>query len=227
MSDWAINLPGMPVHRKLFPQTTDSHAHAEYDFLLIEQQTRKSSLILHIDSMDNQNKQLNALFNEAKKTEKEQGFYIVVEVKNGKAQLYFQRAIPKVSTRDEFEFIFCPQDLSNGKKLRFVPPCVPGVVYEKQVIGTLHTHYIKSTPSVSQTTTTGTTWRSEGERVERIVHAVSDKDISSANDNQIVVYAMEADQIHRAIPNGRVINGMKKTFNVLVNALESFAGKSI
>ena len=157
---------------------------------------------------------------------KEQGLYIVVEVKNGKARLFFQPAIPLTSSRDEFEFTLCRQDLSNGKKLRFVPPCVSGVVNEKQVIGTLHTHYIKSTPSVSQTTTTGTTWRSEGERVERIVHEVSEKDINSARDNQIVVYAIEADRIHKAMPNGRIINGMKKTFNVLVDALESFAGKT-
>ena len=62
--------------------------------------------------------------------------------------------------------------------------------------------------------------------IERIVHAVSEKDGNGAISDQIVVYAMEADQIHKAMPNGRVINGMKKTFNVLVDALESFAGKT-
>lgn len=228
MSDWAINLPGTPVHRKLFPQLTDSHAHVEYDFLQIEQETRKNSLILQVDSMDNQSKQLNALFNDAKKTEKEQGLYMVVEMKNGKARLFFQRATPQTSSKDEFEFTLgIPKDsskreiLSNGKKTRSVPGHP-----DRQVIGTLHTHYIKSTPSVSQTTTTGTTWRSGGEKVERIVHEVSEKDINSARDNQIVVYAIEADRIHKAMPSGRAINGMKKTFNVLVDALQSFAGKN-
>jgi thiol-disulfide isomerase/thioredoxin len=222
MSDWAMNLPGTPVHRKLFPPATDSHAHVEYDFIQIEQQTRKNSLILQVDSMENQRKQLDALFNEAKRTEKEQGVYIVLEVKNEKARLYFQRATPLTSSRDEFEFAYGRTDLSNGIKLRFVPGD-PG----KQVIGTLHTHYIKSTPVISQTTTTGTTTRPGGERVERIVHAVSEKDCRGAIFDQIVVYAMEADQMHKAMPNGRVINGMKKTFNVLVDALESFAGKTI
>lgn len=221
ISDWAINLPGIPVHRKLFPQATASHAHVEYDFVQIEQQTRKNSLILQVDSMENQRKQLDALFNEAKRTEKEQGAYIVVEVKNGKARLYFQRAVPVASSRDEFEFKYGGQDLSNGIKLRFVPGDP-----DKQVIGTLHTHYIKSTPMISQTTTTGTTIRPGGERVEKIVHAVSEKDIRGAVFDQIVVYAMEADQIHKAMPNRRVVNGMNKTFNVLVDALESFAGKN-
>jgi hypothetical protein len=62
--------------------------------------------------------------------------------------------------------------------------------------------------------------------VERIVHEVSTKDRNGAISDQIVVYAMEADQIHKAMPSGRVINGMKKNFNVLVDALESFAGKT-
>jgi len=222
MSNWAINLPGTPVHRKLFPQATDSHAHVEYDFIQIERQARQSSLILQVDPIENQIKQLNALFSDAKKTEKEQGFYIVVEVKNEKARLYFQRATPVTSARDEFEFLFGSRNLSNGIKIRYVPGDE-----KKQVIGTLHTHYIKSTPSISQTTRTGTTWRSEGERIERVVHGVSELDINSAKDNQIVVYAIEADQLHKATPNGRVINGIKETFSVLVDALESFAGKTI
>lgn len=225
MSDWAIDLPGTPVHRKLFPKATGSHAHVEYDFIQIERKIRQMSLILQVDSMANQTTQLNALFSDAKQTEKEQGFYIVVEVKKAKARLYFQRAIPVTSTRQHFEFPLGSQNLSDGKKIRYVfeggKP-----VREKQVIGTLHTHYIKTTPSVSQTRQ-GTTSRHGGEMVERIVPGVSQEDIDSATDNQIVVYAMEADQIHKVTPRGTVINGMKKTFNVLVNALESFAGKSI
>jgi len=198
-------------------------AGAQFDHFQIEQQTRSNAITLQIDSIENQRRQLDALFKAAKNTSKEQGLYIVmaVDMRNGKARLYFEPATPVTSSRDEFEFAFGRQDLSNGQKIRFVPGD-----RNKQVIGTVHTHYIKSTPSVSQTTTTGTSWRSGGQVVERIVHEVSAKDRNGAISDQIVVYAMEADQIHKAMPNGRVINGMSKTFNVLVDALESFAGKT-
>jgi thiol-disulfide isomerase/thioredoxin len=220
ISDWASNLPGTPAHRELFPQATASHAHLEYDFVQIEQQTRREGLIVQVGAMDYQTKLLDALFSDAKKSEKEQGVYIVFEVKNNKARLYFERAKPVTSSRDEFKFAFGGQDLNDGRKIRLVPGDS-----NKQVIGTLHTHYIKSTPIISQTTKQGMTWRPGGERLERIVHAVSELDINSAKLNQIVVYAMEADQFHKAMPNGRAINGIRKPFNVLVDALESLAGK--
>lgn len=153
------------------------------------------------------------------------------------AKLYFQAAVPLTSTETEFEFALgIPKNdftkkevLSNGKKIRFVPGdnCNQSGSNCKQVIGTLHTHYIKSTPNIKQTTATGITIRPRGEQISRIVHAVSEKDVNSAKDNQIVVYAIEANQIHKAMPNGRVINGMERTFNVLVDALESFAGKKV
>lgn len=222
MSDWAINLPGTPVHRKLFPQATDSHAHVEYDFLKIEQQTRSNSLILQVDSIETQRKQLNALFDNAKKTEREQGLYIVVERKKEKARLYFLPAIPKAASRDEFVFSLSGENFTDGQKIRYVPP---GDL-SRQVIGTLHTHYIKSTPVISQTSTVSTTIHPGGKLVERITHKVSDLDIRSATDHQIVVYALEADQIHKAMPNGRAVNGMKRNFNVLVDALASFSGKT-
>jgi len=200
------------------PQATG----VEFDYSQIEQQTRNKARTLQIDPVENQRRQLDALFNAAKSTVKEQGLYIVVQVKNRMARLYFEPAIPVTSSEDEFEFAFGATNLSNGQKLRYVPGDPT-----KQVIGTLHTHYIKSTPSVTQTTTTGMSWRSGGQVVRRAVHAVSDKDIRGAISDQIVVYALEADQIHKAMPNGRVINGMNKAFNVLVDALESFGGKTI
>jgi thiol-disulfide isomerase/thioredoxin len=222
MSDWAANLPGTPAHRKLFPQATDPHAHVEYDFVQIEHQTQKTGLTVQVGSMDYQAKQLNALFNNAKKSDKEQGLYIVLEIKNNKARLYFERAIPLTSARDEFEFKLDCGDLPDGRTIRYVP----GDRY-KQVIGTLHTHYVKSTPIISQTTTQGVKILPGGELVERIVPGVSKKDIRSAICEQIVVYAMEVDQIHKAIPNGRAINGITRPFNVLVDALESFGRKIV
>ena len=221
-SDYAFSPSWAAPENKLFPQAAGLQV--QYDRVKIEEQSRQQSLVLQVDDDATQKKQLKALFDDAKKTEKEQGFYIVVEVNNKerKARLYFLRANPVASSRDEFEFAFGKyRNEPPDKKIRFVPGDS-----SKQVIGTLHTHYIKSTPSVKQTTTTGTTWRSGGERVERIVHAVSDKDINAAKNDQIIVYAIEAKQIHKAMPNGKAINGMKRTFNVLTDALESFAGKT-
>jgi len=214
----AINMPGRLVESMLLPQATG----VEFDYFQIEQQTRNKAMTLQIDPVENQRRQLDALFNAAKSEVKEQGLYIVVQVKDGMARLYFEPAIPVTSSEDEFEFAFGARNLSNGQKLRFVPGD-----RTKQVIGALHTHYIKSTPSVAQTTTTGMSWQSGGQVVRRVVHALSARDISGAISDQIVVYALEADQIHKAMPNGRVINGMNKAFNVLVDALESFGGKTI
>src|SRR5262249_50175107 len=109
-------------------------AGAQFDYFQIEQQTRNKAITLQIDSIENQRRQLDALFKDAKNTGKEQGLYIVIAVdrKNGRARLYFERATPVTSSRDEFEFAFGRTDLSNGQKLRFVPGDPT-----KQVIGTL------------------------------------------------------------------------------------------
>ncbi len=197
----------------------DNSRKPTYNPVQLEQQIHQNSLVLQVNSIEDQRKQLDNLFKDAKKTEKEQGVYIVFEVKNQKARLYFERAKPVTSSRDEFEYWH--YNLESLKGIKFVPGDL-----DKQVIGTLHTHYIKGNPSVSQTSHSGTTWSSKEQVVERIVHAVSEKDILAAKTAQIVVYAMEADKIHKALPNGSVINGIKKRLNVLIDALESFAGKS-
>jgi thiol-disulfide isomerase/thioredoxin len=209
------------IERAEWTKIYDESRKPRYDTILLTQQIHQSGLILQVASIEDQRKQLENLFKDAKKSEKEQGIYIVVEVKNQKARLYFERAKPVTSSRDEFEFEYGRHKFESPKGIRFVPNDP-----NKQVIGTLHTHYIQGNPSVNQTTHTGTTWSSQKQSVERIVHAVSEKDILAAKIDQIVVYAMEADQIHKALPNGSVINGIKKPFNVLIDALESFAGKT-
>ncbi len=224
ISDFAISMPRTYLENKLFPQGEGTAVGLQsyaYDYKKIAAQSRLQSLLVQIDDEVIQKKQLNDLFKTAKDTEKEQGVYIVVEVLNqeNKARLYFLRALPITSARDEFTFALGKTEM-NGKKIMSVPGA-----RNKQVIGTVHTHYLKTAPRVEQTTTISHTMRFKDQVSQRIEHAVSDLDINSAKENQYIVYAIEDKQLHKALPTGKAINGLKRTFNVLTDALESFAGK--
>lgn len=75
------------------------------------------------------------------------------------------------------------------------------------VIGNLHTHVM--VPSATA----------------RIRSGVSDVDESSARNDGIVVYAVDANHLHRATPGGRSTNEIKRPHNVLRAALKIFGGE--
>ena len=137
------------------------------------------------------------LFATAKKSGKEQAFYIVVTLddKSKIARLYFLDAVPLRHSSNEFVFSLGTSPVG-ASKITYVSPSD----WDKQVVGTVHTHYIKSTSALDTTSTAQRTTISAKRTVERIVHEVSEADIESAKQNQIVVYAIEKDQVHKAMP---------------------------
>lgn len=223
-SDYAFSAPFAPPEDRLFPENKGKQPH--FHRTKIGEQSRRQSLLLQVDSHAAQQRQLDDLLKKAKSTKKEQGFYIVVEIndKQRTARLYFLPATPASSSSEDFTFNLDFPAYERGatvdKKIRYVPGD-----RNKQVIGTVHTHYLNKPPSVEQTTTTGMKDRPGGTTVKSLVHAVSALDINSATENQIAVFAVEADQIHRAAPDGRVTNGQKRRYDVLGAALSIFCGR--
>jgi hypothetical protein len=222
-SDFAVNIPGRTLEDTLFPESTGLIFSEEpFDYVRIAAQVRvpTESLLVQITRHAEQQKQMQALLSDAVRTDREQGFYIVIEPKHkkGTAGLYFVRAQPVASQRDEFIFSLGTQT-SGTKTITYVSP-----KDHRQVIGTLHTHYLKSTPAVDMTSTAQGFKRSS-QSVERIRHEVSALDVQSAKAHEIVVYAIEAKELHKAMPGGKALNRLKYDFNVLVDALGSFAGK--
>ena len=206
LSDFAVNIPGTELEQKLFPKEAGLFWLGQFDYEKIERQSVKHSLILSVDHTTKQRKQLKQLLSKAKKTQKEQGLYIILELEQSKnkARLYFKPAVGLKSEKDRIEWNFTYQ-VVNGKRITYLPNTGPNKGSQKQqVIGTVHTHYIEG---------------------KRLAPRVSTLDICSANKQEIVVYAIESKQTHKAMPNCTVHNKIKKKFNLLVDALESFAGK--
>lgn len=218
-ADFAFSPPHAAPENKLFPDKAGSQG--LFNRTKIEEQTRTQGRTIQIWNDAKQRKFLSRLFEKAKKTGKEQGAYIVLKIydRERRAAMWFLTANPVSSSAAHFTADYGAVG-PVGNKIRSVPND-----RDKQVIGLVHTHYLAQPPAVAQTTQQGSTWR-EGQTVKKLVHAVSADDIRSAVDNEFIVYALEGNQIHKAVPNGKAINGIKwPSFNVLEDALDSFSGK--
>lgn len=218
--DFAFSPAYAAPEDKLFPDKIGQQGF--FNRTKIEEQSRNLGRTIQIWNDAKQRKALSRLFEKAKKTGKEQGFYIVLKIydRERRAALWFLTANPVSSSAAHFTANYGGVG-PVGNKIRSVPND-----RDKQVIGLVHTHYLAQPPAVAQTTQLGSTWR-QGQTVQNLVHAVSADDIRSAVDNEFIVYALESNQIHKAVPNGKAINGIKwPSFNVLEDALDSFAGKT-
>ena len=219
--DFAFSPAYAAPENKLFPDKVGNQG--SFNRTKIEEQTRTQGRTIQIWNDAKQRKALTKLYEKAKKTGKEQGFYIVLKIydRERRAAMWFLAASPVSSSAVHFTASYGSVG-PVGSRIRSVPNDK-----DKQVIGLVHTHYLEQKPAVEQTTRQGSTWRAE-EKVQKLVHAVSDDDIRSAVDNEFIVYALEGNQIHKAVPNGKAINGIKwPSFNVLEDALDTFSGKTI
>jgi len=219
-ADFAFSPSHAAPENKLFPDKVGRQGF--FNRTKIEEQTRTPGRTIQIWNAAKQRKALSRLFEKAKATGKEQGVYIVLRIydRERRAALWFLTAQPASSSAVHFTANYGAVG-PVGSKIISVPND-----RDKQVIGLVHTHYLAQPPVVAQTTHVGTTW-SQRQIVKKLVHAVSADDIRSAVDNEFIVYALERNQIHKAVPNGKAINGMKwPSFNVLEDALDSFSGKS-
>ncbi|HEX8096962.1 MAG TPA: hypothetical protein VF507_02955, partial [Pyrinomonadaceae bacterium] len=229
--DYAFSGTSTRPEDKLFPETVGRQP--AFNRSQIGEQARQQSLLLQVDDPDTQKRVLDGLLAEAKRTKREQGSYIVVEVNNTQntARLFFLPATPRSASGEDFVFNIAVQSVRVGRRVIrtvYVPGAEPkpGRDSFRQVIGTIHTHFLEMAPSVAQTTTTGTTQRPDGTTERRIVHAVSTLDINSAKDNQIVVYALEAKNAHRALPDGTFQNNRPRWPDMLMDALNAFSGRA-
>lgn len=219
-ADFAFSPPWAVPEDRVFPKNRGKQP--QFNRTKIAEQSLQQSLKVHVWDDAKQTKHLKGLLKRAKDQNVEQGSYIVMKVSpvEKRAALYFLRANPVSSSRTHFRANYGARG-AFPHKIRYVPNDE-----NKQVIGLVHTHFLKKEPMIEQTTTTGTKWR-PAEKVEKLVHAVSAEDINSAKENQFIGYAIEADQIHKAMPTGKAINGLKwPMFNVLTDALDSFAGRT-
>ncbi len=141
-----------------------------------------------------------ALVQTAVRTRKEQGAYITIQYSTGKLQ--YLVANPTSSSETDFSPPVAPFG-----DVRLVPSD-----HTLQIIGTVHTHYADvaamdaSNPGVRHS----------------IAPQVSDKDRASAKSEKFVVYAIDANYVHKALPNGQVQNKLSRNLDLLTDALESF-----
>jgi hypothetical protein len=208
LKNFGVTLPGRALEDTLYPETVGFHyAQPRFDYAKIAQQIRAAdqSLLVRVPAYADQKKKLDGLLSAAKRDNKEKGMYIVIEPKHaeGVADLDFIGATPLASSNRDFTFPLGVQRV-RAKKIITVSSEPSD---KRQVIGTVHTHFLHST---------GT---------QRIVHEVSALDVQSAKDNQFVVYAIEDKEWHKATPAGKALNRLKPQFNLLVDALETLAGK--
>jgi hypothetical protein len=218
-SDFAYSPWGSTPEDRLFPENAGKQP--PFNRTKIEAQARKQSLRVDVWNDEKQTKFLRKLYNRAKDKDVEQGAYIIFNVlpREGRAALYLLRANPVSSSSTHFQTNFAGTGPA-GNRVRYHPND-----QNKQIIGLVHTHYLKKNQVIQASTTVGTTWKA-GEERKRMVHAVSADDITSARDNEFIVYALEGDQIHTALPDGRAINAVRwPSYNLLMDALETFSGK--
>jgi len=52
--------------------------------------------------------------------------------------------------------------------------------------------------------------------------AVSDKDQNSARTEKIVVYAVDENYVHKAMPDGQARNKLARSLDITIDALESY-----
>ena len=101
---------------------------------------------------------------------------------------------------------------------RFV---VPGGDAAARVIGDIHTHYLLDPLIDLNRSSVGTTIRSS----QTSLHSgVSPVDVASAR-NRLVVYAVDSNYLHRAIPDGTKNDKLPRSGDVLREALRVFGGE--
>lgn len=136
----------------------------------------------------------------AQRTKVEQGAYIVLQY--SKERLFYAPAAPASSSAIHIQFSVAPVG-----NIRLVP-----TDKTLQIIGTVHTHYADvaamnaANPGVRHT----------------IAPQVSDQDRESAKKEKFMVYAVDANYVHKAYPNGKVSNKLSRNLDILVDALESY-----
>jgi hypothetical protein len=138
----------------------------------------------------------------AKQTNKEQGAYIAFQFST--SQLLYVPATPLASSDVEFTF-----SVARFHDLRFVPGKMT-----MQIIGTVHTHYADVSARNHDVS---------GGRVVYSIHpGVSEKDTTSARTEKIVVYAVDANHVHKALPNGQAQDNLPRQLDIITDALETY-----
>ena len=99
---------------------------------------------------------------------------------------------------------------------------VPGGDAAARVIGDIHTHYLFDPLIDLNRGSVGTTIRSS----QTSLHSgVSDIDVASARNDNIVVYAVDSKYLHRVDPNGTKNDKLRRSGDVLREALRVFGGE--
>jgi hypothetical protein len=99
---------------------------------------------------------------------------------------------------------------------------VPGGDAAARVIGDIHTHYLLDPLIDVNSSSVGTTYRASRNSLRS---GVSDVDIESARTQQIIVYAVDSRNLHRANPDGTKNDRLPRSGNVLREALRIFGGE--
>jgi hypothetical protein len=136
----------------------------------------------------------------AQRTRKEQGAYIALQFSTGTLQ--YVVATPTSSSETDFSFA-----VARFGNVRLVPSD-----HTLQIIATVHTHYADMAALNAA---------SPGVR-HSIAPQVSDLDKNSAKTEQFFVYAIDANYVHKAFPNGQVQNKLSRQLDILTDALESY-----
>jgi hypothetical protein len=143
---------------------------------------------------------ITTLVQTAQRTRKEQGAYIALQYSTG--NLRYVAATPTSSSETDFSFV-----VAKFGNVRLVPSD-----HTLQILATVHTHYAD---------VAALDVASPGVR-HAIAPQVSDLDQNSAKTEKFFVYAIDANYVHKAYPNGQVRNKLGRNLDILTDALESY-----
>lgn len=220
--DMAINLPGS-IASKLFPSQTGLIPPGAFDMKAIFEEARTKSRKVIVPPNKAQNKQLDKLFAIARKTQDEHGFYLTLNTQSLKMR--FVRAVPTVSTPNKFEAPLTSVNFRAKRRFYYLPQSFSNWD-EDLVVGMVHTHYLRHESGIDTTTSRqGMTVSMANKEPERLEPRVSNCDMNDAYEHRYASYAIADKRWHKAMPSGKAFNEMKKNFNLLADALESYAGK--
>jgi hypothetical protein len=140
------------------------------------------------------------LVREAQRTRKEQGAYVALQYSTGK--LEYLPAQPVNASEKHFTF-----SVARHGNIRLVPNNSTW-----QIIATVHTHYAdvaamdRENPGVRHS----------------IKPEVSPDDRNSATTEKIIVYAVDAKYVHKALPGSPAQNNLARNLDILTDALETY-----
>ncbi len=158
----------------------------------------KGSTVLDIQT--NRASVIADLVKAAQRTNKEQGAYIAFQYST--AKLFYLPYTPVSSSATHITLSVAP---SGDVKL------VPSD-HTLQVIGTVHTHYAAVPPPKQD----------KGGTTTYSIHpGVSPQDQLSAKTDTLPVYAVDANYVHKALPNGQAKDKLSRSLDMLVDALET------